>query len=102
VYISSARIVVRVYVDRNANGTPDEGEWIDAMTVRVTVSNTEEITQRTQNGVAIFDMAGYPPNSGIDVSLPGLYRNQTFLLPEEGDVEVVFKFDQPVLPTSLP
>jgi hypothetical protein len=102
VYVSSARIVVRVYVDRNANGTPDEGEWIDAMTVKVTVSNTEEITQRTENGVAIFDMAGYPPNSGIDVSLPGLYRNQTFRLPEAGDVEVVFKFDQPVLPTSLP
>jgi hypothetical protein len=102
VYVSSARIIVKVYVDRNANGTPDEGEWIDAMTVKVTVSNTQEITQRTQNGVAIFDMSGYTPNSGIDVSLPGLYRNQTFLLPEEGDVEVVFKFDQPVLPTSLP
>ncbi|HEU0296660.1 MAG TPA: hypothetical protein VFR47_28245 [Anaerolineales bacterium] len=102
VYISSARIIVKVYVDRNANGTPEEGEWVDAMTVRVTVSNRQEITQRTQNGIAIFDMSGYTPNSGIDVSLPGLYRNQTFLLPEEGDVEVIFKFDQPVLPTSLP
>lgn len=102
VYVSTARIIVRVYVDRNVNGTPDEGEWIDAMTVQVTVSNRQQLTQRTQNGVAIFDMSGYPPNSGIDVSLPGLYRNQTFLLPEQGDVEVVFKFDQPALPTSLP
>lgn len=102
VYVSSARIIVKVYVDRNGNGSPDAGEWVDAMTVRVTVSNTEEITQRTQNGVAIFDMSGYPPNSGIDVSLPGLYRNETFRLPEEGDVEVLFKFDQPVLPTILP
>ena len=102
VYISTARIIVRVYVDRNANGTPEDGEWIDGMTVQVTVSNSQEITQRTENGVAVFDMSGYPPNSGIDVSLPGLYRNQTFLLPEEGDVEVVFKFDQPALPTSLP
>jgi len=102
VYVSSARIIVKVYVDRNVNGTPDEGEWIDAMTVRVTVSNTQEITQRTENGIAIFDMSGYPPGAGIDVSLPGLYRNQTFLLPEAGDVEVIFKFDQPVLPTSLP
>ena len=102
VYVSTARIIVKVYVDRNANGTPEEGEWIDAMTVQVTVSNTQVITLRTQNGVAIFDMSGYTPNSGIDVSLPGLYRNQTFLLPESGDVEVIFKFDQPVLPTSLP
>ena len=102
VYVSSARIIVKVYVDRNANGTPEDGEWVDAMTVQVTVSNTQEITQRTENGIAIFDMSGYTPNSGIDVSLPGLYRNQTFLLPEQGDVEVIFKFDQPVLPTSLP
>ena len=102
VFISTARIIVRVYVDRNANGTFDEGEGVDAMTVRVTVSNTQEITQRTENGVAIFDMSGYPPGAGIDVSLPGLYRNQTFRLPEQGDVEVVFKFDQPALPTTLP
>jgi len=102
VYVSSARIIVRVYVDRNGNSQPDDGEWIDAMTVQVSVSNSQQITQRTQNGIAIFDMSGYTPNSGIDVSLPGLYRNQTFLLPEQGDVTVEFKFDQPALPTSLP
>jgi len=101
-YVSSARVVVQVYMDRNGNGSPDDGEWIDGMTVQVTISNTQQITQRTQNGIAIFDMSGYTPNSGIDVSLPGLYRNQTFLLPESGDVNIVFKFDQPVLPTSLP
>lgn len=102
VYISNARIIVQVYMDRNGNGAPDDGEWIDAMTVQVSVSNSEQITQRTINGIAIFDLSGYPPNSGIDVSLPGLYRNETFLLPEQGDVTIVFKFDQPVLPTSLP
>jgi hypothetical protein len=102
VFISNARVIVQVYMDRNGNGAPDAGEWIDAMTVQVSVSNTEKLTQRTSNGVAIFDMTGYPPNSGIDVSLPGLYRNETFLLPEQGDVTIVFKFDQPVLPTTLP
>ncbi len=102
VYISTSRIIVQVYIDRNANGSPDGDEWVDAMTVQVSVSNAEKITQRTVNGIAIFDLSGYPPNSGIDVSLPGLYRNETFLLPEQGDVTIVFKFDQPVLPTSLP
>jgi hypothetical protein len=102
VFISSAKIIVRVYMDRNGNNAPDDGEWIDAMTVQVSVSNNEQITQRTINGITTFDMAGYAPNSGIDVSLPGLYRNETFLLPEQGNVTVVFKFDQPVLPTSLP
>jgi len=102
VFISSSKIIVKVYIDRNGNNQPDEGEGIDAMTVQVSVSNSQQITQRTQNGTAIFDMTGYTPNSGIDVSLPGLYRNKTFLLPEHGDVTVEFKFDQPSLPTSLP
>jgi len=102
VYISSAKIIVKVYVDRNGNGVADDGEWIDAMTVQVSVSNSEKLTQRTINGITTFDMTGYPPDSGIDVSLPGLYRNETFLLPKQGDVTVVFKFDQPVLPTTLP
>lgn len=102
VYASSARIIVRVYMDRNGNGLPDAGEWIDAMTVQVTISNADPVTQRTQNGIAIFDMTGYTPGSGIDVSLPGLYRNQVFQLPESGDVTVTFQFDQPALPTTLP
>jgi len=101
VYISSARIIVQAYIDRNGNNQPDEGEGIDT-TVRVSVSNNQEILQKTQNGITIFDMSGYPPNSGIDVSLPSLYRNNTFLLPEQGDVNIVFKFDPPILPTRLP
>jgi len=101
VYVSSARIIVQVYMDRNGNGTPDPDEWINAMTVQVTIANTP-ITQRTQNGIAVFDMSGYTPNSAVDVSLPGLYRSQSLVLPESGDVTVIFKFDQPILPTSLP
>jgi hypothetical protein len=101
-YVSSARIIVQVYMDRNGNGTPDSNEWIDAMTVQVSVANTQQISQRTTNGIAIFDMSGYTPGSGIDVSLPGLYRNQVFALPDQGDITIVFKFDQPVLPTVAP
>ena len=89
-------------MDRNGNNSPDEGEWIDAMSVQISISNNQHLTQRTINGITTFDMSGYTPNSSIDVSLPGLYRNNTFLLPEHGDVTVVFKFDQPVLPTILP
>ena len=102
VFISTAQIRVEVFMDRNQNGLPDDGEWIDAMTVLLTTSTNQEITQRTQNGVAIFDMTGYPPGLGINVSLPGLYRSENFVLPEEGQVTVTFKFDQPALPTVLP
>jgi hypothetical protein len=102
VVISTAQVRVQVFMDRNGNKQPDEGEWIDAMSVLLTTSNNESITQRTVNGVTVFDMNGYPPGLGITVSLPGLYRSESLTLPEQGEVLVTFMFEQPVLPTSLP
>jgi hypothetical protein len=102
VFISSAQVRVQVFMDRNANNLPEEGEWIDAMTVLLTTSTNEQITQRTQNGIAIFDMSGFTPGIGITVSLPGLYRSESFELPEQGEVIVTFMFEQPPLPTVLP
>ena len=102
VFISTAQIRVQVFMDRNNNGTPEDGEWIDGMTVLLTTSTNEQITQRTQNGIAIFDMTGFRPGINITVSLPGLYRSESFVLPEVGEVSVTFVFEQPALPTVLP
>ena len=102
VYISSAKVNVQVYMDRNGNGTFDPDEGLNGMSVRLTVENNEELNVRTENGVVVFDMTGYRPGSGIVVSLPGLYRSESFLLPQTGDVDITFKFDQPALPTVIP
>jgi hypothetical protein len=101
-YISTAKIKVQVFMDRNGNKTPDEGEWIDAMSVLMTTSNNDQVTQRTVNGITVFDMTGYTPGLGINISLPGLYRSESFVLPEQGEKVVTFMFEQPVLPTKLP
>jgi len=102
VYISSATVKVQVFMDRNGNKSPDEGEWINAMSVLLTTSSNDQIIQRTENGITVFDMAGYTPGIGINVSLPGLYRSESFVLPEQGEIVVTFMFEQPVLPTNLP
>ena len=102
IFISDATVKVQVFIDRNGNNSPDEGEWIDAMTVLLETSTNQQITQRTQNGIAIFDLSGFTPGIGINVSLPGLYRNQRFDLPEHGEVTVTFMFEQPPLPTNIP
>jgi hypothetical protein len=47
-------------------------------------------------------MSGFRPGTGINISLPGLYRNESLVLPEQGEVTITFKFDIPALPTSLP
>ena len=41
VVISTAKVRVQVFMDRNGNKQPDEGEWIDAMSVLLTTSNNE-------------------------------------------------------------
>lgn len=102
VFISTAQIRVQVFMDRNNNGTPEDGEWIDGMTVLLTTSTNEQATQRTQNGLTVFDMTGFTPGINITVSLPGLYRSESFVLPNEGEVAVTFVFEQPALPTLLP
>lgn len=102
VFISSATVKVQVYVDRNGNDMPDNDEWINGMSVLLTTSSDDEITTRTQNGVATFDMSGYRPGLEITISLPGLYRSERFVLPQTGEVSISFKFDQPALPTTLP
>jgi hypothetical protein len=66
--ISTAIVRVEVFMDRNGNNAPDDGEWIDAMTVLLETSTNQQITQRTENGIAIFDMTGYPPGIGINVT----------------------------------
>jgi hypothetical protein len=101
-YVSSATVRVQVFMDRNGDKAPEDGEWIDAMSVLLTTSGGDQITQRTQNGVTVFDMSGYTPGIDVTVSLPGLYRSQTFELPQQGEVLVTFMFEQPVLPTRIP
>ena len=102
VFVSNATVRVQVFMDRNGNRTPEEGEWINAMTVLLETSSNERITQRTENGIAIFDMSGFMPGLDINVSLPGLYRSERFELPQEGEVTVTFIFEAPALPTSIP
>jgi hypothetical protein len=100
-FISTATVRVEVFMDRNGNRSPDEGEWIDAMSVLLETSTNQQITQRTQNGVTVFDMSGFTPGIDINVSLPGLYRNERFELPQQGEVTVTFMFETPPLPTRI-
>lgn len=101
-FVSTATVRVQVFLDRNGNGSPDPDEWIDAMSVLLETSTNDRLTQRTQNGIAIFDMSGFTPGIEVNVSLPGLYRNERFQLPQQGEVTVTFMFEAPPVPTIIP
>jgi len=101
-FVSTARIVVQAFIDRDGDGSLDAGEGIDSLTVQVSVAGIEQAEGRTQEGIVTFDMSGFMPGSVVTVNLPGLYRSESFALPAEGEVIVSFQFDQPALPTNLP
>jgi hypothetical protein len=101
--ISSASVIVHVYVDKNGNGIPDPSEGVSGVSVELTLPNGKNEYQTTDGqGDAIFDSTGGPVGDVVKISLVNLYRSQNLILSESGVMRVVFKFDQPNLPTSLP
>ena len=53
-------------------------------------------------GDVLFNLTGQPAGEILTVSLQNLYRSQTLILPDNGTVNVFFKFVQPILPPNLP
>jgi hypothetical protein len=99
---STASARVRVYLDVNKNGQPENIELLDGIAVELLLENGKEISGVTLNGELVFDLAGYPPGMNAIVSLPGLYREKLFSIPEEGVVQVDFVFGAPEVPQELP
>ncbi|MBN1148813.1 MAG: hypothetical protein JXA78_16245 [Anaerolineales bacterium] len=100
--LSDAKIRVQVFIDLNANGLPDELEWLDEIPVRLNLENGVQFFGTTVAGEVVFDMTGNSAGLRGIVSLPGLYRSSEIVLPEHGEMFVVFMFTKPLLPTDLP
>jgi hypothetical protein len=101
--ISRASVRVRVYVDKNKNDIPEPSEGVSGVSVKLTLSNgMNEFGTTNSQGEVVFDLTGNIIGEDINVSLVNLYRSKNLYLPETGVVEVLFRFVQPDLPSSLP
>jgi hypothetical protein len=100
--ISSAQVVVTVYVDSNGDGTPEPGEGLDGIPVQLVFPDGKILAATTRAGQASFDLSGTVTGTQITATLPNLYRNYRFYLPQSGTVPIVFTFAQPTLPGKLP
>lgn len=100
-HISRARLVVKVFVDLNGDGIRQDNEAVDNVQVNLDIAGETRILI-TQQGMVIFDLKGLEIGSRGKVSLPGLYRSAPIIVPESGDLPIVFIFIKPVLPTRLP
>lgn len=101
--LALSHLRVEVYMDGNANQYPDPGEGVDGMLVTATFADGRSMQARTQKGVAIIDFSGLPvADQDVSVSLPTLYRIQKVRVTRDGEVPVVFRLEQPVVPPALP
>ncbi len=100
--ISTAQVVVTVYMDANGDGTPEPNEGLDNIPVQLVFPDGRIMSATTQKGVATFDLSGTVTGTRITATLPNLYRNYRFYLPQSGTVPIFFSFAQPTLPAHLP
>lgn len=100
--MSAAHARIQVFLDSNQNGTPEEGEWLNGVPVSIQAPNGTELTGTTVDGQAVFDLSVFVIGTNVTVSLPGLYRSESFTVPAQGEVPVTFIFNQPALPTAIP
>jgi hypothetical protein len=100
---SNASVRVKVFVDKNGNGIPELTEGVKGVAVKLTLSNgLNKFGMTNEQGEAVFDLTGRAIGEVVVVSLENLYRSMNLILPETGEVEALFKFVQPVLPSALP
>ncbi len=101
--LSSAKVVVTVYMDRNGDGTPQPSEGLPNIPVQLALPDGKILSATTQqDGTATFDMSGYETGIQITASLPNLYRSHQFYLPQRGNMPIMFAFAQPAVPSKIP
>jgi hypothetical protein len=100
-HLSTARLIVKVFVDLNGDGIRQDNEAVDNVQVNLDIAGGTR-TLITQQGMVIFDLTGLEIGTRGILTLPGLYRSAPILVPESGDLPIVFIFVRPVLPTRLP
>lgn len=99
---SKARFLVKVFFDKNGDGIQQPDEALDNVQVNLILENGASYNQITQNGLAIFDLAGISVGVRGTIVLPGLYRSASIQVPDSGDVPITFIFTKPILPTQSP
>ncbi len=99
---SLARIRVLVYIDRNKNNYPEESEKVNDIAVHAQFQDGSAASALTQKGEAVFDLSGRPVGGDIVISLPDLYRTQKVRVVTDGEIPIIFRLEEPVVPPVLP
>ena len=99
---SSSRIIVKIFYDQNGDNTQQADEALNNVVVNLDLENGISSTQITSNGMASFDLSGVSVGVRAQISLPGLYRSASVIVPASGDVPIIFIFSKPAISAKLP
>ena len=102
IIFSNARILVKIFVDKNGDGIQQPDETLDNVQVKLDLENGVSLTQVSMNGIAIFDLSRISVGVKGKISLPGLYRSASIQVPDKGEIPIIFIFTKPILPTQIP
>ena len=100
--LSTAKVVVQAFLDKNQNSIADPFEGLNDITVLLQTVDGTEFADRIVSGQAVLELADFPIGSEVTVSLPEYFRSETIIVPAQGSVLVTFLFAQPTLPTAIP
>jgi len=90
--VTNGTLIVKVFQDKNGDGTMQAGEGLSDIEVLLTVPELSPSSNLTSDGIAEFDLSGYTIGQRAKVALIG-YNKSTyiFITPEESQT-VSFPF----------
>lgn len=95
-------IHVILFVDKNENLRMDEGERVSGESIQVELDDGEKYSARTENGEAHFYFQNKLVGQTGTASATSLYQSFDFVIPQSGEVLIVFRIQPPPVPNRLP
>jgi hypothetical protein len=99
---SLAHILVLVYIDKNGNNYPEDNERVNDIAVWAEFDDGSVVSAQTVKGEAVFDLTGRSIGGNVTILLPDLYRTQKVRVKQDGEIPVIFRLVEPVVPPVLP
>ena len=99
--MSKATLHILIYIDRNKDGKPEPDELVNGITADISFSDGPSITQLI-NGEATIDLSSHQIGSLVTISIKSLFYFYEVPIPASGEIPVIIRLTQPVLPPALP
>jgi hypothetical protein len=100
--LAMGHLRVLVYVDENNNNIAEANERAEDVRVIVTFDDGTVVEMETVNGEVIVDLSGRPVGGEVIVALPELFRSALVRISRDGEIPVIFRLEEPVVPPALP